>query len=106
VHGGPAHIGSPELLGISDLDKPDWDDVVHMEPGDVPVFWAFGVTPQQAAMEAGIDLMISHATGPFVRDDVAGARRQVLLVWAAPDGTPTTLRGRVHNVSQLTGATT
>jgi uncharacterized protein YcsI (UPF0317 family) len=23
VHGGPVHIGSPELLGISDLDKPD-----------------------------------------------------------------------------------
>lgn len=63
VHGGPVHIGSPELLGISDLDKPDWGDVVEMEPGDVPMFWACGVTPQQAAMEAGIDLMISHATG-------------------------------------------
>lgn len=63
VHGGPVHIGSPELLGISDLTKPDWGDVVEMEPGDVPMFWACGVTPQQAAMEAGIDLMISHATG-------------------------------------------
>lgn len=63
VHGGPVHIGSPELLGISDLEKPDWGDVVRMTPGDVPMFWACGVTPQQAAMEAGIDLMISHATG-------------------------------------------
>lgn len=63
VHGGPVHIGSPDMLGISDLDKPDWGDVVAMEPGDVPMFWACGVTPQQAAMEAGIDLMISHATG-------------------------------------------
>lgn len=63
VHGGPVHIGSPELLGISDLEKPDWGDVVRMEPGDVPMFWACGVTPQQAAMEAGIDLMVSHATG-------------------------------------------
>jgi uncharacterized protein YcsI (UPF0317 family) len=63
VHGGPVHIGSPGLLGISDLDKPDWGEPVQMEPGDVPMFWACGVTPQQAAMEAGTDLMISHATG-------------------------------------------
>jgi uncharacterized protein YcsI (UPF0317 family) len=27
------------------------------------MFWACGVTPQQAAMEAKTDLMISHATG-------------------------------------------
>jgi uncharacterized protein YcsI (UPF0317 family) len=37
--------------------------VVAMEPGDVPMLWACGVTPPQAAIEAGIDLMISHATG-------------------------------------------
>ena len=34
-----------------------------MELGDVPMFWACGVTLQQAAMEAGMDLMIRHATG-------------------------------------------
>ena len=63
VHGGPVHIGSPAALGIADLDKPDWGEPVKMEPDDVPMFWACGVTPQQAAMEAKTDLMISHATG-------------------------------------------
>jgi uncharacterized protein YcsI (UPF0317 family) len=63
VHGGPVHIGSPAALGIADLDKPDWGEPVQMEPDDVPMFWACGVTPQQAAMEAKTDLMISHATG-------------------------------------------
>ncbi len=63
VHGGPVHVGSPAALGITDLDAPDWGDRVVMEPDDVPMFWACGVTPQQAAMDAGVDLMISHATG-------------------------------------------
>ncbi|MBJ8344317.1 putative hydro-lyase [Antrihabitans sp. YC2-6] len=63
VHGGPVHIGSPAALGIPDLDKPDWGDPVTMEPDDVPVFWACGVTPQQVAMEAKTELMITHATG-------------------------------------------
>ncbi|MDR6910710.1 uncharacterized protein YcsI (UPF0317 family) [Rhodococcus fascians] len=57
------HIGSPEALGIADLDKPDWGQRVKMEPNDVPVFWACGVTPQQVAMEAKTELMITHATG-------------------------------------------
>jgi uncharacterized protein YcsI (UPF0317 family) len=63
VHGGPVHIGSPAALGILDLDRPDWGDPVTMEPGDVPVFWACGVTPQQVAMEAKTKLMITHSTG-------------------------------------------
>lgn len=63
VHGGPVHIGSPEALGISDLDHPDWGQRVQMHAGDVPMFWACGVTPQQVAMEAGTELMITHATG-------------------------------------------
>lgn len=63
VHGGPVHIGSPEALGIADLGAPDWGQPVKMEPNDVPVFWACGVTPQQVAMEAKTELMITHATG-------------------------------------------
>ncbi|WP_187764668.1 putative hydro-lyase [Saccharopolyspora spinosa] len=63
VHGGPVHIGSPEKLGIDNVDEPDWGERVRMEPGDVPVFWACGVTPQQAAIEAKTELMITHSTG-------------------------------------------
>jgi uncharacterized protein YcsI (UPF0317 family) len=34
-----------------------------MEPDDVPMFRACGVTPQQAAIESRTELMITHATG-------------------------------------------
>lgn len=63
VHGGPVHVGSPEALGITDLENPDWGQKVDMEPHDVPMFWACGVTPQQVALEAKTELMITHATG-------------------------------------------
>jgi uncharacterized protein YcsI (UPF0317 family) len=52
VHGAPVHIGFPEAIGIPDLDKPDFGDAVPMEPGELPVFWACGVTPQAAIAAA------------------------------------------------------
>ncbi len=63
AHGGPVHIGDPETLGIRDLDRPDYGDVVPIEPGEVPVFWACGVTPQAVAQRARLPLVITHAPG-------------------------------------------
>ena len=63
VHGAPIHIGDPSALGISDLSKPDFGDPVTIQPGEVPVFWACGVTPQAVAMRAQPELMITHAPG-------------------------------------------
>ncbi|MFI0486581.1 putative hydro-lyase [Actinomadura sp. 9N215] len=63
VHGGPVHIGAPEQLGIHDLAQPQWGDVVRLAPGDVPVFWGCGITPQQAAIESCAELMITHYAG-------------------------------------------
>lgn len=37
-----------ELLGIHDLSQPDYGDPVEVCPGDVPVFWACGVTGAEA----------------------------------------------------------
>jgi uncharacterized protein YcsI (UPF0317 family) len=69
LHGAPVHIGDPSVLGISDLKQPDWGDPVEAAPGDSPMFWACGVTPQAVALESGIDLMITHAPGHmFVTD--------------------------------------
>jgi uncharacterized protein YcsI (UPF0317 family) len=43
--------------------------VVTMRPGEVPVFWACGVTPQAVLMEAKPDLAITHSPGcMFVTD--------------------------------------
>lgn len=63
VHGAPVHKGSPDAIGIKDIQKPDFGDAVTVYPGEIPVFWACGVTPQSAVMEAKPPFMISHAPG-------------------------------------------
>jgi len=69
VHGAPVHVGMPEALGIWDLGRPDFGDPVTIRPGEVPVFWACGVTPQAVAMRVKPPLMITHAPGHmFVTD--------------------------------------
>ncbi len=69
AHGGPIHVGDPLLLGIKDLGRPDFGDPVTIRPGEVPVFWACGVTPQAVAMQAKPPLMITHAPGHmFITD--------------------------------------
>lgn len=69
VHGAPVHVGDPAALGIRDLGKPDFGDPVTIRPGEVPVFWACGVTPQAVAMQAKPPLMITHAPGHmFITD--------------------------------------
>lgn len=69
VHGAPVHVGDPAALGITDLDKPDYGDPPVMEPGDVPVFWACGVTPQAAVMASAPELAITHAPGHMLITD-------------------------------------
>jgi uncharacterized protein YcsI (UPF0317 family) len=73
AHGAPIHIGDPTVLGITNLDQPDYGDALPIGPGDSPVFWACGVTPQAAAEAARLPLMITHAPGHMfitdLRDD-------------------------------------
>lgn len=73
VHGSPVHIGDPALLGINDINRPDFGDSVTIRDGEAPVFWACGVTPQAVAMKCRPELMITHAPGHMficdVRDD-------------------------------------
>jgi uncharacterized protein YcsI (UPF0317 family) len=78
VHGAPVHIGDPEGIGIRDLDRPDWGDAVAIRPGEIPVFWACGVTPQAAATVAKPPLMITHAPGHMFLTDV---RDEEWAVW-------------------------
>ena len=63
MRGAPVHVGAPESIGIRELSKPDFGDAVTVRPGEVPVFWACGVTPQAVAMNTTPVLMISHAPG-------------------------------------------
>ncbi len=68
-HGAPLHIGDPDTIG-ADLEHPYFGPPVDsVPPGLVPVFWACGVTPQEAALHAGIDIMVAHSPGHgFVTD--------------------------------------
>jgi len=69
THGAPVHLGSPEELGINDLSNPDFGDPVEILPGEIPVFWACGVTSTLAAVSSPLPLVITHAPGHmFVSD--------------------------------------
>ena len=69
THGAPVHLGDPAKIGISDLDKPDFGDPVTILPGEIPVFWACGVTSQLAATSAPLSRVVTHAPGHmFVSD--------------------------------------
>ena len=70
VHGAPIHIGDPSVIGIKDLDRPDFGDAVTMHPGEVPVFWPCGVTPQAALMASKPAFAITHAPGHMLVTDV------------------------------------
>ncbi|KXZ15616.1 hypothetical protein AXI58_02470 [Bacillus nakamurai] len=78
VHGGPVHIGNPKGIGISDLDKPDFGDAVTVREGEVPVFWACGVTPQAVVMEAKPDIVITHSPGHMLITDIQNESLAIL----------------------------
>jgi uncharacterized protein YcsI (UPF0317 family) len=70
VHGAPVHVGDPRELGIAALDAPDYGDPVEIRDGELPVFWACGVTPQAVAAASRPELMITHAPGHMFVTDV------------------------------------
>ena len=70
VHGAPVHIGNPRSIGIQDLSRPDYGDAVTIREGEIPVFWACGVTPQAVLEEAKPDLVITHAPGHMLIGDI------------------------------------
>lgn len=69
VHGAPVHFGDPAAIGITDLGQPDYGDPVEIAPGEVPVFWACGVTPQAALLAARPALCFTHAPGCMLVTD-------------------------------------
>jgi uncharacterized protein YcsI (UPF0317 family) len=70
AHGAPVHIGDPAAIGVAAVDRPDYGDPVEIRDGELPVFWACGVTPQAVAAESRPELMITHAPGHmFVTDE-------------------------------------
>ena len=69
THGAPVHIGDPGAIGIEDLDRPDFGDRIDVLPGEEPVFWACGVTPQAVALSCKPPLLFAHGPGRmFITD--------------------------------------
>lgn len=63
-----------EQLGIADVAQPDWGDPPVIRDGEVPVFWACGVTPQVAVMSSGVEgVVLGHTPGKMVCLDMRAA---------------------------------
>jgi uncharacterized protein YcsI (UPF0317 family) len=77
VHGAPIHLGYPEQIGITDLAKPDYGLPLPLEAGELPVFWACGVTPQAAIAAAKVPFAITHAPGYMLVTDLKNAQLAV-----------------------------
>ena len=74
VHGAPVQIGEPEKIGVKDVMKPDYGDPVEIRPGEVPVFWPCGVTPQAAVENAKPPVVITHAPGHMFITDILNSQ--------------------------------
>lgn len=70
AHGAPVHAGDPAEIGIADIAKPDFGDSTRIEAGEIPVFWACGVTPQMALQSAKLPLAITHRPGAMLVTDL------------------------------------
>lgn len=70
VHGAPVHLGDPTEIGIRDIDHPDYGDPVEIRPGEIPVFWPCGVTPQNVVTQARPPFAITHAPGHMLITDI------------------------------------
>lgn len=99
AHGAPVHAGDPAALGIADLSRPDFGDPVALSAGDVPVFWACGVTSQVALQRAQLPFVITHLPGHMLITDTPDselvlARRVVMPLsprdscWSSPRTRP------------------
>jgi len=78
VHGAPVHLGKPEMIGIADLSRPDYGDVVEVKDDELPVFWACGVTPQSVIAAVRPEFSITHAPGYMLVTDLKNSRLAIL----------------------------
>ncbi len=78
VHGAPIHFGDPGAIGIEDIAKPDFGDAIEIRAGEVPVFWACGVTPQSAIRTAKPPLSFTHKPGCMLVTDLRNSQLAVL----------------------------
>ena len=69
VHGAPIHFGDPAAIGIADIERPEFGGEPDIRPGEVPLFWACGVTPQAVVEAAKPPFCITHKAGHMLVTD-------------------------------------
>jgi uncharacterized protein YcsI (UPF0317 family) len=70
LHGAPVHAGDPSAIGV-DLKQPlDSIGEPEVTAGEVPVFWACGVTTQLALERARPPLAITHLSAHMLVTDL------------------------------------
>ena len=71
VHGAPVHLGLPEAIGIADHRQARLSAIRRRASSRacIPVFWACGVTPQVAVLNARPPLCITHKPGAMLITD-------------------------------------
>lgn len=70
AHGSPLSLGATSRMGIKNILYPEWGDAVEIFDGEIPVFWACGVTTQVAIQNASPSICITHAPGSMLITDV------------------------------------
>ncbi len=72
------HMGDPALIGIHDLQRPDFGDAVTINPVELPLFWGCGVTPQAVVEASRPPFCISHGPGDMLVTDVLNSKLAIL----------------------------
>ena len=73
MHGSPIHIGYPEMIGICDINRPDYGAAIAIEDDEIPVFWACGVTVEHILSCMKIPFAITHKPGHMFVSDLTDA---------------------------------
>lgn len=73
VHGAPVHIGDPAAIGVDLAQRYKNVGSAVVGPGQLPLFWACGLTPQLAIAHARPPLCITHAPSSMLLTDLRNA---------------------------------
>ena len=70
LHGAPVHVGDPAAIGVR-VDRPlDTIGTPSIADDEVPVFWACGVTAQEAVARAAPPVVFTHVSSRMLVTDL------------------------------------
>lgn len=69
AHGAPVHVGDGSAIGVDDVNRPHWGEPADFAPGELGVYWACGVTPQNVLRASKPPICITHTPGRMLVTD-------------------------------------